>query len=87
MTKPVRFSDHAILNLRVLADHGFEVEGSLVEQAVRSSMTKTQGYSDRKTAQINFDIEHVLRVVYEEHLDELVIITVYPGRKERYEQD
>ena len=28
---------------------------------------------------------HVLRVVYEESEDELVVVTFYPGRKDRYE--
>ena len=46
-----------------------------------------QGYGGRAIAQKGLDHDHVLRVVYEEHPDELVIITFYPGRRERYDKD
>lgn len=46
-----------------------------------------EGYKGRKIAQKELDLDHVLRVVYEEHADEIVIITFYPGRKERYDKD
>jgi hypothetical protein len=38
-------------------------------------------------AQKNFDETHVLRVVYEKKPEKLLIITVYPGRRSRYEKD
>ena len=46
-----------------------------------------EGYKGRKIAQRSFDPDHVLRVVYEEHPGETVIITFYPGRRERYDKD
>jgi hypothetical protein len=36
----------------------------------------------------NFDKNRVLRIVYEElNKDEIIVITLYPGRKERYEKN
>jgi len=31
--------------------------------------------------------EHALRVVYEEYTDYMLIITLYPGRRRRYEKN
>ena len=46
-----------------------------------------EGYKGRKIAQKELDLDHVLRVIYEEHANEIVIVTFYPGRKERYGKD
>ncbi|MBI4338035.1 MAG: hypothetical protein HY683_09450 [Chloroflexi bacterium] len=43
-----------------------------------------EGYRGRRIAQRQFDDRHVLCVVFEEHADAIVVVTVYPARKERY---
>jgi len=42
---------------------------------------------ERHIAQKGFDETHVLRVVYEVFRDKEYIVTVYPGRRSRYEKD
>jgi len=37
-------------------------------------------------AQKKIDENHVLRVVYEKNNDNILIITIYPGRSERYDK-
>jgi hypothetical protein len=38
-------------------------------------------------AQKALDATHVLRVVYEEAGQDILVITLYPGRRTRYEKD
>jgi len=45
------------------------------------------GYKNRLIAQKGFDETHVLRVVYESVEKKFVVITVYPGRRSRYEKN
>ncbi len=45
------------------------------------------GYKERLTAQKGFDNTHVLRVVYESKPEKIYVVTVYPGRRSRYEKD
>jgi hypothetical protein len=83
----VRFSDHAHLKLEILKTHGILLDRELIEDVVLRPQKLEQGYGGRKIAQKGLDPDHVLRVVYEEHPEELVIITFYPGRRERYDKD
>ena len=46
-----------------------------------------KGYKGRMVAQKRLDERHVLRVVYEDKPEHILIITLYPGRRERYEKD
>ena len=44
-------------------------------------------YKNRTVAQKKFSEEHVIRVVYEPIGGVIKIITVYPGRRDRYEKN
>jgi hypothetical protein len=46
-----------------------------------------RGYKDRFIAQKKLDEDHVLRIVYEENVEHILVIPLYPGRSERYEKD
>jgi len=37
-------------------------------------------------AQRKLDKDHILRVIYEKNNDDILIITVYPGRSNRYDK-
>ena len=39
-----------------------------------------QGYKGRLIAQKRVDENHILRVVYEERADHILVVTIYPGR-------
>ncbi|MGQ9712186.1 MAG: DUF4258 domain-containing protein [Desulfotomaculales bacterium] len=81
----IRFTAHAEVKLELLKRHGFCVEQNFIENCINAPDKVEQGYGERKIAQKVFDESHVLRVVYEERGDEILVITVYPGRRSRYE--
>lgn len=58
-----------------------------IDEIIRFPDKIDKGYKDRLIAQKLMDDEHVLRVVYEEQADRILAITVYPGRRSRYEKD
>lgn len=45
------------------------------------------GYKERLIAQKGFDDMHVLRVIYESRPEKLYVVTLYPGRRSRYEKN
>ena len=85
--KRVRFSAHALLKFRVLAGHGLRLLREQVADVVSNPTTVNEGYRGRKIAQGPLDTHRVLRVIYEERADEILIITFYPGLRERYEKN
>ena len=70
--------------MRLAQASGFGVNEEIVLKALQEPQDLIEGYGGRSIAQITLDTEHVLRVVYEED-SEIIIITVYPGRRRRYE--
>ena len=83
----IRFSQHALLKFEVLAAHGLSLEKELVVNIVLNPAGVFEGYRGRKIAQGPLDESRVLRVVYEEKGNDIIIITCYPGRRQRYEKD
>jgi hypothetical protein len=88
MSKVIRFTDHALLKMELLNKHGFKVDEELVRNVVAHSDRIDKGHrAGRVVAQKVIDADHILRVVYEEWVDYILIITMYPGRRKRYEKD
>ncbi|MDP2967769.1 MAG: DUF4258 domain-containing protein [Deltaproteobacteria bacterium] len=58
-----------------------------VENVVRTPDRIDKGYKERLIAQKGFDDTHVLRVIYETLPDKIYVVTLYPGRRSRYEKD
>jgi hypothetical protein len=85
--KEIRWSDHAQLKLEVLASHGLVVQSDFVVEVVRSPDKLETGEEDKLIAQKGLDERRVLRVVYREFKAFILIITLYPGRRSRYEKD
>lgn len=85
--KEIKFSDHALLKIEILRGHGITIEEDFINGAFEQPDKINRGYKDRFIIQEKWDEEHVLRVVYEEYTDHILIITLYPGRRERYEKD
>ena len=83
----IEFSLHSLEKIELLKSHGIAVSKEIVEDAVRNPDRIDKGYKDRCIAQNKFDDTHVLRVVYETRDDTIYIVTVYPGRRSRYEKD
>jgi len=85
--KEIRFSDHAQLKLEVLASHEISIDQNFVIETVRSPDKLETGEVDKLIAQKRLDKNLVLRVVYREFNAFILIITLYPGRRSRYEKD
>jgi hypothetical protein len=85
--KLVEFTPHALVKMQVLRDHGVEVTKELLEHTVRAPEFTEPGYGGRIIAQAAVDDSHVLRVVYEETGAGAVVVTMYPGRRIRYEKN
>ena len=81
--KPVNFTQHALEKLSLLEASGFPIDRQYVIECVRRPDQALLGYSGRLIAQAVFDGEHVVRVVYEDN-EVILVITVYPGRRQRY---
>jgi uncharacterized DUF497 family protein len=81
-----RFSQHARIKFEILRRHGLSLDEKAILDIVNKPDAIFEGYSGRKIAQGWLDERRVLRVVFEERLEEVLIITFYPGRKERYEK-
>ncbi len=85
--KFIVFSLHAIEKIKILRKHNISVDKKFIENAVANPDKVESGYKERIIAQKMLDKNHVLRIVYEESEESLRIITMYPGRKKRYEKD
>lgn len=83
----IDFSPHSLVKIAILRSHGIDVSKEIVENVVLSPDRIDSGYKDRLIAQKGFDERRVLRVVYETLPDKIYVVTVYPGRRSRYEND
>lgn len=85
--KEIRFSDHAQLKMEVLASHQVIIDSDFVVKTVRSPEKLETGEEDKLIAQKGLNENLVLRVVYREFNTFILVITLYPGKKSRYEKD
>ena len=79
----IRFTLHAEEKLLRLAKVGITKEK--VMQTLKQPERVLEGYSGRKIAQGHLSGGLMLRVVYEETAEEILIITAYPAEKRRYQ--
>ncbi len=85
--KEIRFSEHSQLKIEILANHGLTIEPEFIVETVRSPDRLEPGEEDKQIAQKRLDNDRVLRVVYREFNAFILIITLYPGRRSRYEKN
>jgi hypothetical protein len=85
--KEIRFSEHSQLKMEVLAKHNVTISPEFVIGTVRSPDKLETGEEDKLIAQKRLDKNLVLRVVHREFSAFILIITLYPGRRSRYEKD
>jgi hypothetical protein len=72
--------------MEILASHTVSIDPDFVVETVRSP-DKIAIEEDKFIAQKRLDENLVLRVVYREFNAFILIITLYPGRRSRYEKD
>lgn len=80
----VRFTQHALDKFVLLARHNFKVSEAQIIEAL-TAPDKLETERDPLIAQKVLDDKHVIRVVYRIEDVDTVVITFYPGRRQRYE--
>ena len=84
--KEIRWSDHAQFKLKLLSERGLHLTIDQVNAIVIQPNNIIQE-TDKSIAQSPINDTLVLRVVYREFAAFIIIITLYPGRRSRYEKD
>lgn len=79
----IRFTLHAEEKLLRLVKIGITKEK--VTEIAKNPDRVLPGYSGRKIAQGSLAKDLILRVVYEEKETEILIITIYPAERRRYQ--
>jgi hypothetical protein len=87
MLKEIRFSDHALFKLDLLSQRGIVIRQDCVSDTIQSPDRRELGEGEKITAQRKLDENLVLRVVYREYEAFILVITLYPGRRSRYEKN
>lgn len=86
--KKIKFSQHLLDKIKILEKHNIVVNKEMIKKIILKPQQLEKGYKGRLVVQGDFDEDHVLRIVYEEiNKDTIFVITLYPGRKERYEKN
>ncbi len=83
----IRYTRHAEYKFEVLKQHGFSVTPDQVADTLTHPDRVIPQSGGRRIAQKRLTEEHVLRVIYRIEGDNAVVITFYPGRRERYENE
>jgi len=86
VSKTIRFTKHAEQKFNDLAEIGFTITREQVLTTVQNP-EKVDNSVIPPVAQSVISETHVLRVVFAESSDEIVIVTFYPGDRKRYEDE
>jgi hypothetical protein len=85
-TSKTEFSLHATMKLDLLNRHGFIISKDEILNILKNPDKIDRGYKNRYIAQKIKDEKHVIRIVFElNDENNISIITMYPGRRDRYE--
>lgn len=81
----IKYTKHARYKFKDLSSLGIYVSRKLVRKVITQPIHLDKE-SDRPKiiASGNLDSDHILRVVYKEDNDIILVITFYPSRKGRY---
>jgi hypothetical protein len=74
-----------MIKLQILRKHGFYIEEKDIIDAVRHPDRVLRGSRGRLIAQKIYDEKHLIRVIYEVSDENILVVTFYPARRERYE--
>ena len=85
--KKINISLHCQKKIALLQRHNFFIENNSVVETILEPDSVSNGKDNRKISQKILDENHVLRVIYEENEKEILIITIYPGRRKRHEEN
>lgn len=80
----IEYTRRARAKFEILKRYGFEVTPEQVEETVLYPERVIPQSGERFIAQRTISSRHVLRVVFRQQGKSRVVITFYPGRRERY---
>ena len=83
--RPIRITDHALRKLQEERERGFDVDEDLARQILLRPFQTVPARDQRTFAQSPIDDRHLLRILFEEEGEGLVIITVYIASRQQYE--
>ena len=83
--KPILLSPHAKEKLKRLVLIGVTEDKAV--KTIKQPENLISGYFGRKIAQSSLSDDLLLRVIYEETDNSILVITLYPAKRQRYEQD
>ncbi len=81
----IRFTGHARRKFKVLKDLGLNVEGYRINQILRNPLLVERTWKDRFAAIGPLNANHMIRVIFEKENGNIVVVTFYPVRRNRYE--
>ena len=81
--KPITLSPHAKEKLKRLVRIG--ITESIAIDTIKQPENVALGYFGRKIAQSSLTDELLLRVIYEEMDNSILVVTLYPAKRHRYE--
>jgi pyruvate/2-oxoglutarate dehydrogenase complex dihydrolipoamide dehydrogenase (E3) component len=81
--KPINFSPHAKEKFKRLASVGVTEEK--VIQTLKNPESTVSGFLGRKIAQSSLSHDLIVRVIYEETDNNILVVTIYPAKRSRYE--
>jgi len=82
-SKKIRFTSHAHQKFELLRRYGFEVSEAAVKEALLSP-SRVDKRGNLSLALKPIDREYAIRVAYKIVNDNIVVVTFYPVRRERF---
>ena len=81
----IDYTHHAIGKFDILNRHGFVITPDQVKETITNPDILLLQSGGRYIAQKGISEDHVLRVIYRKEGTRHIVITFYPGRRDRYE--
>ncbi len=79
------FTNHAKFKFKLLERHGFKISEKQIEEIVQNPSSTCEGRKGRLIIQNQLDETHIMRIICEVDNEEIKIITFYPAKRGRYE--
>ena len=81
----IRFTDHAKRKFGILQELGFKVQEDIVDKILTQPHVVERTWKDRFATVGTLDSSHLLRVIFEKENGNILVVTFYPVRRNRYE--
>lgn len=79
------FSKHSLEKIKILNKHRFRISKKTIVDIMKNPDKIICGYNGRKIAQKITNKRYIIRVIFIEYLGFKRIITIYPAKRGRYD--